>query len=99
VLTYADELKVVLPGGRTSTHSDGWSYAEMKELAERIDPIDLFVQPQDPIDTSKVQVSFLHTDYGEEGSYKANVNLCIGFIMVYPAWRLSLQTHKLVVIP
>jgi organic radical activating enzyme len=72
-------------------------------LADRLRALDLFVQPQDPIDDRKVQVSYLHgegyrMDVGQS-QYAANLKRCIDFVKTHPDWRLGLQTHKFANLP
>jgi organic radical activating enzyme len=97
VLEFCDELKVVLPGDDESP----WTDAELLVLADRLRALDLFVQPQDPIDHRKVQVSYLHGEdtsmYGKQ--YRENLKRCIDFVKAHPDWRLGLQTHKFANLP
>jgi len=99
VLKYADELKVVLPGDEAQP----WTDSELHALADQLAPMDLFVQPQDPIDSRHVQVSFLHGDKYRmdvgQAQYAANVERCIAFVKRNPHWRLGLQQHKMVNLP
>lgn len=98
------ELKVVLPG--VAPGQDGWTDDELVAMGRDWqdnwdDNPRLYIQPQDPIDPSMVQVSHLHGNLGatEVGFYEANLARCIDFIHKHPEWRLSLQTHKYVNLP
>jgi len=99
VIPHANELKVVLPG----SYEEPWKPEELLEMAKQLGPDHLFVQPQDPIDPSVVQSSYLHPRPNEEvngrAQYEKNVALCVDFVHTFPAWRLSLQSHKLVGLP
>lgn len=99
VLNYADELKVVLPGSA----DEPWSDAELEKMAKHLNPVELFVQPQDPIDTEKVNASHLsqalESDPRAALHYMANEKRCVEFVMRNPIWRVSLQTHKFLRVP
>ncbi len=93
----AMELKVIID------RLDGWTDAQLEELRlSSIAPL-CYVQPQDPIDTNKVDVSWLRGNGGGYGQvflrYQNNVKRCIEFVKKHPEWSLSLQTHKMVRIP
>jgi organic radical activating enzyme len=97
VLPFCDELKVVLPGDAESA----WTDAELLELADRLTaPAGCFVNPQDPIDPSKVQSTFLHPAPGalpgptQGEAFKANVQRCLEFVRANPEWRVGVQMHK-----
>jgi hypothetical protein len=73
-------------------------------MAGTLRALDLFVQPQDPIDPSKVQMSYLHGAGAQstpamENAYVDNVQRCIQFVRKHTDWRLSLQGHKYVRLP
>jgi len=91
------ELKVVLPG---AAGSNGWSDADLDELARDGTWDALYVQPQDPILSTRVGASFLHGSLlGARDEYRANVERCLRWVRARPAWRLSLQLHKTIGIP
>jgi organic radical activating enzyme len=97
VLPYCDELKVVLPGDADNP----WTSDELHALANRLSPLDCFVQPQDPIDPRYVQVTLLMGNglIPEASSYADNLKACIAHIKRYPYWRLGVQVHKIVGLP
>lgn len=98
VLSRADELKVVLPGDTEKP----WTDDELNALDMQLCPSHLYVQPQDPIDSTRVQASYLHNNaesHGLSAQYQANVDRCLAFVSAHPAWRVSIQTHKLINIP
>jgi organic radical activating enzyme len=95
----ADELKVVLPGGAPGSPPEhSWSDEELEFLAQNGRFQHLYVQPQDPTMTSAVELTYLH-GHGDrimQDRYEDNVRECMRFIERHPAWRLSLQQHKLI---
>lgn len=97
VLAYCDELKVVLPGDAVNP----WTTDELHALANRLSPLDCFVQPQDPIDPRYVQVTLLagNGQIPEASSYGENLKACIALIKEHPYWRLGVQMHKIVGLP
>lgn len=97
----ADELKVVLPGGRDIYGIDGWSDEELESLAARYPDARLYVQPQDPVNPETVEVGYLtrrargEAGGGVLGDYDLNVKRCTEFVQTHPAWRVSVQAHKM----
>ncbi len=57
----------------------------------------MFVQPQDVIDPTFVEVSHLHRNLTTDGAagYAVHLKQCLDWVSANPSWRLSLQTHKL----
>lgn len=95
VLTACHELKVVLPGG-----AGGWTDDELHALKEQSHPQLAFVQPQDPIDPTRVDTTYLKRQVlGVKQDYERHVERCVEFVKRNAEWRLSLQTHKTIGIP
>lgn len=91
------ELKVVLPGAVGGEH--GWSEGALLDLAARGRWSYLYVQPQDP-GNGEIGRSYLAGDLnGLAADYGANLTTCVEFAKAHPAWRLSLQTHKIAGLP
>jgi 7-carboxy-7-deazaguanine synthase len=106
VVTVGTELKVVLPGGRNVTNlGAGWHDRELETLARLTSFEFYYVQPQDPIDSTLVQVSHLHKNIEGDAiavasaGYARNLRRCVQFVESHPGWRLSLQTHKYIDLP
>lgn len=113
-VTRAEELKVVVPGA-SSRYLDGWTPELLKHLEMSGHWERMYVQPQDPLLSRDVADTVLHplgsdramvagveADYvpaSEFATYEGNVERCIEFVRENPAWRLSLQTHKLTGLP
>jgi organic radical activating enzyme len=101
VIERADEIKVVLPGGRDMFGLDGWGDDELLALSVRFKTAQLFVQPQDPINPRTVSVGHLtRRSRGEpvpevSGDYDLNVKRCLEFVLAHPAWRVGVQAHKM----
>ncbi len=97
VLAYCDELKAVLPGDA----AEPWTHEELHALANRLSPLDCFVQPQDPIDPAHVQVSLLLSNglVPDAARYSDNLKACMALIKEHPYWRLGVQLHKMVGLP
>jgi organic radical activating enzyme len=100
-LAVADDVKVILPG-----HVDfaqGWTDGQLYELVARAFVPEFFVQPQDPVDPTQVEVSYLHGDLvfddRRKQDYQRNLKRCVDFVRANPRWRLSLQLHKLIGLP
>lgn len=93
------ELKVILPGAVPA--SEGWTEDELHSLEQYSGDAVLYVQPQDPVDPVTVEVTHLKRlgSGHAESLYKENLRRCIEWIKARPAWRLSLQTHKLIGLP
>jgi 7-carboxy-7-deazaguanine synthase (Cx14CxxC type) len=90
VLHVADELKVVLPGGR-----ENWTDEALEQLEKDVEAIHYFVQPQDPIMKSMVDVTHLKRGtIGTAEEFQANVKRCVDFVMAHPNWQLTMQMHK-----
>lgn len=94
VVKSCHELKVVLPGG-----SDGWAVDALVEMAERLNAQHRFVQPQDAIDPTQVEVSYLVGKSAGQRQYELAAQQCVDFVKANPSWRLSLQTHKMLGLP
>lgn len=85
-----DELKVVI-----SADENSWTDEELQHLAYQIQSLHQFVQPQDPILPSMVEVTHLKRGtIGTTAEFQANVNRCTDFVMAHPEWQLSFQMHK-----
>ncbi|HZH02270.1 MAG TPA: hypothetical protein VEY30_00720 [Myxococcaceae bacterium] len=98
VIRHAHELKVVLPGDALQP----WTEGELLSFYEKLHPDAAFVQPQDAIDPSRTETSFLGGQRPEAEMrevYQGNVRRCLDFVYAHPAWRLSLQTHKYLGVP
>lgn len=104
-LTRADEVKVVLPG---DLPPGGWTDAALEELEERFPRAALYVQPMDPlVDDRLVEATVLRGhESGNDDSdavasmmWEANVKRCLAFVHAHPAWRVSVQTHKILNVP
>ena len=102
VLQYANELKVVLPGGDPNDPTDlGWTYDELRGLCEHFGGIGhRWVQPQDPIRAVLGETHLTQggrKDLGTESSvqYARNVNACLDVVKRDPRWRIGVQGHKL----
>lgn len=102
-VVHGHEVKVVLPGDDVV----GWTDDELIAF-EAMSFDHYFVQPQDPIDPERVEVSLLRaghervalsTRVHREHQFAARVERCIDFIHRRPRWRLSLQSHKFVALP
>jgi organic radical activating enzyme len=97
----ADELKVVLPGGRDAMGADGWSDEELDSLAARYPDARWYVQPQDPVKPDTVEVGYLtRRARGEPvpgvcGDYSQNVKRCVEFVTTHTDWCVSVQAHKM----
>ncbi len=99
-----DELKVILPGALPDgLERGGWAEEELVALEQRWGGkgVHLFVQPQDPInrtvveDTYLVQTPTLANWIGPwPDEYRRNLGQCIDFVTRHPKWRLSTQQHK-----
>lgn len=88
----AHELKVVLPGG---LDGQGWTDAELEELAKKGDWLHRFVQPQDVVSPGFLGVTYLtRSMVGAEHEFQRNLKRCIDFVHSHPQWRLSYQMHK-----
>lgn len=92
----AEEVKVILPGG-----GSGWSDDQLVGLEQTLVAKHYFVQPQDPIQSNLVEMSYLHGNSSDRlgEQYRANLARCLAFVHEHPRWRLSLQTHKFSQIP
>jgi len=101
LLDAASELKIVLPG---ETMGAGWTAAELEQMRQQIRPHHCFVQPLDPIlDPSLVETTALQPKARPAAqaltAYQSNLTRCIDFVLKHPAWRVSLQTHKMMNVP
>lgn len=108
-LERVDELKVILPGSTIVGH--GWTDNELRELASWAEDRGcehFYVQPMDPIDPTRVDVSLLRRNYDRgnarlrgllNASWKFNVERCKDFVMENPRWRINSQTHKMLNLP
>ena len=84
LLSYAHEVKVVLPGALPP--SEGWTDAELERLAARYpNALSLVVQPQDEVLRGTLHRRALHR--------------CAEFVLSHPRWRFSVQLHKIVGLP
>lgn len=104
-----DELKIILPGSTVVGH--GWSDDQLNEVfdwAEERGCQHFYVQPMDPVDPSKVDVTLLRRNYDRtngklrgllNASWKFNIERCYGFVIANPEWRISAQTHKMLNLP
>jgi 7-carboxy-7-deazaguanine synthase len=87
------ELKVVLPGGPYG----GWTDSELEALARKYQQgkTRLYVQPQDVIQQSAVEVTYLKRSLlGAKDEFELNLKRCTDFVMRNPWWKLSYQMHK-----
>lgn len=91
------ELKVVIPG---SVRGAGWSDESLQYLKWTTDFEHYFLQPQDPIEPSSLNTSYLVGMLPNAmQTYEARKQSCLSYIDNNPAWQLSIQTHKLQGIP
>lgn len=92
------ELKLVLPGDPDHP----WDDVDARMMVRRLgEPRACYVQPQDPIDPTRLQTSYLHGVQRPPGEaeYQKNLKLCVEFIRRNPTFALSLQTHKYLDLP
>lgn len=84
LLSFAHEVKVVLPGAMPP--AEGWSDADLERLAARYpNALSLVVQPQDEVPHGTLHRRALHR--------------CAEFVLSHPRWRFSCQLQKLVGLP
>lgn len=95
VLAAVNELKVVLPGGRSADGSDGWTDDDLDTLAHRFPAAACFVQPQDPTDPETVGRGYLLHRAAPREEYERHVQRCLSFVLQRPRWRVGVQAHKL----
>lgn len=89
---FANELKVVLPGGSLG----GWPDAKLEEFELNGWATNLYVQPQDVILRSAVETTYLKRSLlGAEPEFKLNLKRCTDFVLSHPRWKLSYQVHKI----
>lgn len=100
----ADEVKVILPGAAPGER--GWTPDDLYKIEQwatfgRPRPIALLVQPQDPVDLSTVEATHLkgRLPLAAGDAYQTALRQCLDLVMMRPAWRLSLQSHKLIGMP
>lgn len=90
-IEYGNELKMVLPGA-----SPGWSQEQLLSLEASTNFSKYYVQPQDPISVTSVNVSYLVGSLAsEEQTYALHRDSCSNFVDAHPPWQLSIQTHKI----
>lgn len=96
-LRAGNELKVVLPGAVGD--EQGWTDAQLDELAGlRLWPF-MFVQPMDPPLSAAVEDTYLHPQRSEASGasqrvYASALERCLSFVRSRPSWRLGAQLHK-----
>lgn len=101
----ADEVKVVLPGAGNG--HEGWTHEQLEHLRTQIRADHYFVQPQDVIDPTRVEATYLHAAHARTSTqfaglgatsalYNIHVQQCVAFVRQHPPWRLGLQAHKIV---
>lgn len=84
LLSFAHEVKVVLPGALPPAY--GWSDADLERFAAKYpSALSLIVQPQD-----EVPHGTLH---------RKAMRRCAEFVLSHPRWRMSVQLHKLCGLP
>jgi organic radical activating enzyme len=105
--TNVDEVRIVLPGSPPMVK--GWTdeqllavedWAFHKPVSQGVEPVALYVTPQDPVMPGPEFASWLRGGFEEDEAevlaqlYRASVQRCMRWVHAHPRWRFSLQASK-----